>query len=256
VKYNAYMLSKNVKVNSIAAYLRSIRAIYNKAIKQKMVDKASYPFDDFKLETEETASRSLSADILRQIFSVELKTDTPIWHYRNYFILSFCLIGMNFTDLMTLQPSHINNDTVHYQRDKTGKLYSIIVPDVAKKLLRYYKAYHSKNDHRYLLPALINTEDAVLRKKAVMQICKTCNKYMRKIVAMCGIDTHISTYYARYSWANLARELGYNKDLIAEALGHEYGNNETGIYLDKYDSQRINEANERILELIFKKREL
>jgi len=32
----------------------------------------------------------------------------------------------------------------------------------------------------------------------------------------------------RYTYANIAKQLGYSKDLIAEALGHEYGNKVTG----------------------------
>jgi len=56
----------------------------------------------------------------------------------------------------------------------------------------------------------------------------------------------VSTYYARYSWANIARHLGYSKDLIAEALGHEYGNRVTGIYLDEYGNEVIDGANERV----------
>ena len=56
----------------------------------------------------------------------------------------------------------------------------------------------------------------------------------------------LTTYYARYSWANIARKLGYSKDLIAEALGHEYGNRVTGIYLDNYDLEVIDEMNEKV----------
>ena len=36
-----------------------------------------------------------------------------------------------------------------------------------------------------------------------------------------------------------------NKDLIAEALGHEYGNAVTGIYLEPFDLDKVDEMNER-----------
>jgi integrase/recombinase XerD len=43
----------------------------------------------------------------------------------------------------------------------------------------------------------------------------------------------------RYTYANLAKQLGYSKDLIAEALGHEYGNSVTGIYLEQFDNDVV-----------------
>jgi predicted HD phosphohydrolase len=65
---------------------------------------------------------------------------------------------------------------------------------------------------------------------------------------LCNIDKPITTYYARYSWANIARVLGYSKDLIAEALGHDYGNKVTGIYLDNYSNSVIDEMNDRVIK--------
>ena len=44
----------------------------------------------------------------------------------------------------------------------------------------------------------------------------------------------------------IAKSLGYSKDLIAEALGHEYGNKVTGIYLNQYADSVIDEVNERV----------
>lgn len=54
----------------------------------------------------------------------------------------------------------------------------------------------------------------------------------------------ITSYVFRYSYANIAKQLGYSKDLIAEALGHEYGNSVTGIYLEQFDLALIDEMNE------------
>jgi len=75
---------------------------------------------------------------------------------------------------------------------------------------------------------------------------KLCNKYLKRICDLCGIEETVTTYVARHSWATSAKRLGYSKDLIAEALGHEYGNRITGIYLDDYDLEVIDEMNERV----------
>ena len=76
---------------------------------------------------------------------------------------------------------------------------------------------------------------------------------MIEVASLCKIDKSITTYYARYSWANIAKGLGYSKDLIAEALGHEYGNKVTGIYLDHYDNATLDSMNEKLIKAVFKK---
>ena len=69
-----------------------------------------------------------------------------------------------------------------------------------------------------------------------------------------GIHEPITTYVFRYSYANTAKQLGYSKDLIAEALGHEYGNSVTGIYLEQFDQELINSMNNYIIKHIFERK--
>ncbi len=48
------------------------------------------------------------------------------------------------------------------------------------------------------------------------------------------------------------KQLGYSKDLIAEALGHEYGNSVTGIYLEQFDLYKVDEMNGNTINSIVK----
>lgn len=250
-KYNTDMLAKGVKVNSIAAYLRSVRAIYNKAIRSDIVAGDRYPFSKFKIDTEDTPSRKLTINELQSLFKVDLKVGTPIWHNRNYFILSFCLIGINFTDLFTLEPKDLEDNNVFYKRNKTGRLYNFSLHPIAKDLFSYYSSLKSNNNGYYVLPNLQYGLDGLTERKKIKQLCKTCGEYMKEIAGFCKIEKPISTYYARYSWANIAKKLGYSNDLIAEALGHEYGNNVTNIYLDNYSNEVISEVNNQVLKAVF-----
>ena len=52
------------------------------------------------------------------------------------------------------------------------------------------------------------------------------------------------------SYANIAKQLGYSKDLIAEALGHEYGNSVTGIYLEQFELSLVDEMTSRIVSTL------
>jgi hypothetical protein len=44
----------------------------------------------------------------------------------------------------------------------------------------------------------------------------TCNKYLSRLGKLCDLPIRLTTYVARYSWANVAKSLGYPKDQIAE----------------------------------------
>ena len=93
--------------------------------------------------------------------------------------------------------------------------------------------------------------DQLLSSKCIehfQQKLKIVNKHLKNLGAELGTEEKISTYVFRYSYANIAKQLGYSKDLIAEALGHEYGNSVTGIYLEQFDLELIDNMNEVIIK--------
>jgi hypothetical protein len=48
------------------------------------------------------------------------------------------------------------------------------------------------------------------------------------------------------------KQLGYSKDLIAEGLGHEYGNSVTGIYLEQFDMEVVDIMNQNLINSVVK----
>lgn len=245
-QWEAQLLSQGLKANSIAAYFKAIRVIYNRAIKSGIVGREYYPFNEYKIKTERTVQRTLTKTQILQIASLDLPQNTGIERARDLFMLSFYLIGMNFRDLSLLTSDHIHGDRIIYKRQKTHKIYSIKITSQAQQLINKYQ----RSNLPYLLPIISskyfgdNVKEVYIAKEALKNYN---NRHLKKIGALIGIS-HLTTYYARYSWANIARKLGYSKDLIAEALGHEYGNKVTGIYLDHYDLEIIDEMNCRVCE--------
>lgn len=249
-EFHNYLVSEKIKVNTISIYMRTIRAIYNRAIKEGVVPVTFYPFTGYRVKNERTPNRALTVSEMQSIINLTLPVNTPIWHWRNYFLLSFCLCGINFADLLKLTPGNIIDDRVVFRRSKTGKLYSIKLQLVAKEILTpYLKTTVSKS--QFILSVLKESANPVKMKNDTKQAVKTCNEYLQRLATQCEIDKDITTYYARYSFANIAKSLGYSKDMIAEALGHEYGNRVTGIYLDNYDNNVIDAMVGRVIDLVF-----
>jgi integrase/recombinase XerD len=243
--FQRHLVEDGVKQNTIGNYLRSIRAIWNKSIKGKLVDRSLYPFTDITIKTEKTAKRALRVDDLIKIYRAEYKPNTPKWNARNYFLLSFCLRGMSFIDMAYLTQNNIVRDRVAYSRQKTKSKLDIKLIPLAKSILDCYKG---KND-KYLLPVFPcnMVEGGEESKKISRQWIKTTNKWLKRMAIDCEIDAEITTYVTRHSWATTAKRLGYSNELIAECLGHQYGNKITNIYLDDFDQAIVDDVNERVI---------
>jgi integrase/recombinase XerD len=251
--FNASMLAEGIKVNSISQYFRSIRALFNKAVKDGTVEAKLYPFGSFKIKNEKTISRALTKSEMAKIASWKLPVNSSIWHQRNLFLLSFCFIGINLADLLTLTKDNIVDGRIIFRRKKTHKIYSIQIQEKARAIIDYYFTSLPECNTEFLLPFVKQKNNPVQLKKDIQQAIKTCNKRLDRLASDCKIEKSVTTYYARYSWANIAKSLGYSKDVIAEALGHEYGNKVTGIYLDHYDNAVIDSMNQKVVKAVFKK---
>lgn len=242
------LTKEKVKVNSVSNYFRTLRAIYNKAIKAKVIDRGSYPFLDISIKTERTTKRAITVDDLTALAQVDLKPKSRKWHARNFFFLSFALIGASFTDLAYLTSQNIRKGRLTYRRRKTGKELSIKLQPLTEKLLAYYTGSNAK----YLLPVVQTNvdEDSIRAKALITQWIKTTNKWLRSIVEDCKLDCDVTTYVARHSWATTAKRLGFSVEIIAEAMGHEHGNRITNIYLDSFDQGLIDEVNLKVNQSI------
>jgi len=245
-QYNSFQVKRGIKHNTVYLYLRTIRIFYNKAIKSKVVDKALYPFDDYKLRPEKTRKRAVETDVIRAIRNFDLPVNSPIWHNRNYFMLSFYLIGISVVDLCLLTKSNIKGGRVIYKRRKTGRWYDIKLHTEAIEIIALYKS-----GSKYLLPIAddqADTDEKLMR--GIKYKTKIINKYLNRIVKQLRLDQKITTYTARHSWATIAKRAGFSIELIAEALGHEYGNRTTAVYLDTFDQSVIDDVNAHVISCV------
>lgn len=112
--FRQHLIKDGVKQNTIGNYFRSIRAIYNRAIKAKLIDRAYYPFQEISIKSERTAKRAVLVTDLKLINDLSLKLNSREWHARNYFILSFCSRGISFTDMAYLTPKNSFKGIVIY----------------------------------------------------------------------------------------------------------------------------------------------
>ena len=237
------LLKEGLCRNTIAIYMREIRALLNLAIKKGLMERADYPFYNYKIKTEKTISRAITKNELQKIYTYPLIENSVAWHSRNIFFLIFNLIGISFIDLILLKNSSIQNGRIVYKRRKTGKLYSIKITLEASRIINFYQNPNNKYLISYF--EFDNVIKSKVREEAGLRI-KSCNTQLKKIGKKLELPITLTTYVGRYTWANVAKSLGYPKDQIAEALGHSYGNQITGIYLENFGNEIIDEMNEKV----------
>ena len=119
--------------------MRTIRAIYNKAIKKNIVSEKYYPFKGFKIKTEPTIKRSLNKEHISALEKINLKDQPDLDFAKDIFLFSFYNRGMNFIDVFYLTKKEIQEGRIVYRRQKTGKPFSIKITHQAQSIIDKYQ---------------------------------------------------------------------------------------------------------------------
>ena len=244
------LLKRGVSLNGIAVYMRTFRAVCNRAILYNVESFEWYPFRKYKIKKEKTTPRTISIEDMKNYFAIDIPCDDKLYVAWCTGKLIFLLRGINLTDILLLKKNNIHNDRIIYKRSKTGKMYSIkILPQVTELIQQF------SDNSDYLFGSLRNNKiQRTLDLYYFQEYIKKLNIKLKKIGELLKIEEPITTYVFRYSYANIAKQLGYSKDLIAEALGHEYGNGVTGIYLEMFDNDIVDNMNQQVVQTVIKKR--
>ena len=252
-------------VNSRSKNMRNIRSVFNSAIDEGM--RVEYPFSrsggrhggrivndrkrKFKIKTNyHTPKRALTVGQLRALRDYPCAPHQE--KYRDFFMLMFYLIGINAVDLFTARPGQLVNGRLEYDREKTGRPYSIKVEPEAMAIIRKYRG------EKYLL-------DPCDRYRDYTDFLHRMNEQLKLI----GVTYHtrqkksgegmfpgLSTYWARHTWSTIAMGVTRVKDTVGKALGHSWAmDSVTDIYINM-DPRIIDEANRAVLDFVAGSEEL
>ena len=235
-------LAKGNSLNSLAVYMRTIRAIYNKGIKEGIIEREHYPFWEYKIQTEPTQKRAISIEELQKIVKVEVPQDRKLFDYRNYFLASYMMWGISFMDLAFLKLENITNDRIKYRRRKTSKLYDIKLSDQLNNILSYYTENKKPSDFIFPIIKRTQLED---QYKDVKWERKRYNAGLQELAELCGINQKLTSYVARHSFATQALLNEIPLKAISEMLGHSKLST-TEIYLKSLPSSVLDDYADRL----------
>ncbi|MEZ4939320.1 MAG: site-specific integrase [Saprospiraceae bacterium] len=249
VGFDEYLLRRGLKPNAAFVPIRTFKTLLNYAKKEGFVRVEYNPFKEFsftKYRRDKPVKRALSREDIRKIELLELTPGTPEYHAKNYFIFSYYCAGINFIDLAYLRWENIQNGRLVYVRRKTKEQLSPIILEPAKVILKYYQN-EFPNLAGYIFPILDEKHQSLKSKDyRIDKVLRQVNKALKEIAQQIGIESKLTTYVARHSFATNLKKKGVATALISQALGHE-SERTTQIYLDSFENEIIDEAVKSLL---------
>lgn len=242
--YEAYLKQEDVCRNTSSFYMRILRAIYNRAVEQGLVLQ-KFPFRHVYTGIDKTRKRAVSFDIVKQIKHLDLKDSPSSDMAKDAFLLSFYLRGISFIDLAHLKKTDIQDGFLRYIRRKTRQQIIVRWEPQMQALVDKYR--NLTDDSPYLFPFL---QSGVCEQKSRAQLYHNVESrityHLRKIGELIGLDTNLTLYVARHTWASAARERQLPISEISQALGHD-SETTTQIYIRSIQTSVVDQFNSKML---------
>lgn len=223
---NYLLYYKGISRNASSAYMRSLRAGYNEAVKRNECTD-NHPFSSVYTGIDKTRKRAMNSDCLQTIIAAQLPERLQLT--RDLFVFSFLAHGISFIDLAKLRHRNIQGNYIVYQRSKTGQTISILITDTMWSIINKYASKSTR-----LFPII--HEDFEQRKYDTALL--KYNRQLKRISKLCNMQDIITSYTARHSWASEAYRLEVPMSVISTCMGHS-SETTTRIYLRSLDSSYI-----------------
>lgn len=243
LRYEAFLKQRGVSKNTISFYMRILRAVYNRAVEEGLVQQ-SHPFRRVYTGIGKTVKRALPLDDIRRLKRLDLSGSPHLDIARDFFLFSFYTRGMSFIDMAYLQESNLKGKVLVYSRRKTGQQLFIHWEPCMQAIVDKYAGATPGN---YLLPILWGNHDHI-RRCYINALCRV-NRNLRILGQSLQLSIPLTMYVARHSWASAARNKNIPLSVISEGMGHD-SEKTTQIYLASLDSNVVDQANCQILSCI------
>ena len=243
-RYEVWLQSQGLAINTLGTRFRHLRVIYNFAIEEKIVKSEYYPFNSFKVSklSQTTAKRSIQKGEILSVLNYQGQTPLECLAI-DLFTFSYLAAGINFGDIARLTKDNILENRLIYIRKKTQKQIKVLLQEQAIKLIQKY----SMPDNPYLFPILSSFHKTEQQKvNRIHKIIAKVNKSLKEIGERLNIPIDLTTYVARHSFATVLKRSGVNTSLICEALGHS-SERVTQIYLDSFGNDQMEDAMKNLL---------
>lgn len=208
--YADWLKQTGITDSTQSFYLRSFRAILNKAHDDGLIESTSGWFHEVNtsvINPAKTSDGKLNRDLILQIESLDLADNRNAALVRDMFMFGFYCGGMELIDIANLEYANVRNGLLTYNRRLKGLERKVVVGKQAKKII---KRYHGNSD-KYLFPLLTLSENALFSttRNYVGQSLKIIGKAVN--YPRLSFNMNITAYHSMLSKVNIS-ELLLNKE--------------------------------------------
>ena len=244
-EYSAYLMQRGVVRNTVSFYMRNLRAVYNKAVRQRLAEQC-FPFSGVYTGIDHTRKRAVDERLIGRLRNLDLSASAALALARDLFIFSYCTRGMAFVDMAFLRKRDLSGGEIHYVRRKTGQLMTVRLETCMREIIRRYE-WRTRSTP-YVFPLLTAEEPG--RAYAQYQVALNYyNRQLKRLSQRLGFEGSLSSYTSRHSWATAARNHRIPITVISAGMGHT-SEHTTRIYLSSLESSVIDCANRKILSAL------
>ena len=119
--YGEWLRRKGICKDTLSCYMRSLRAVYNKAVEQGLTEQKE-PFVNVFTGISRTRKRSIEKADINKLRAVQVKPGSFMQLVRDVFLFCFYACGMPFVDVAFLKKSQIKGGILVYHRRKTDQV--------------------------------------------------------------------------------------------------------------------------------------
>ncbi|PWI29773.1 integrase [Flavobacteriaceae bacterium LYZ1037] len=247
-KYETYLRSNNNSDGGIGIKMRTLRALYNYAIKSGVVDEKYYPFKIYKISKFKVVGvkKALIRDEMKLMEAIDIEKYPHLINTKNYLVFSYYMGGMNFVDMMKLKWDNIQGDRILYIRSKTKGRFTVKMLEPVKQVIAYYKAQNRPTD--FVFPILLKQDLTPMQVESRKhKTLRRFNKQLKEIAKIQGVEQNVSSYVIRHSFATNLKFAGISTDVIGKSMGH-HDVSVTQAYLKEFKDEIIDDAMSKLLE--------
>ncbi|HOY11602.1 MAG TPA: site-specific integrase [Saprospiraceae bacterium] len=245
-------LEKTGRANAtIGIYMRNLRHIFNRAIKDGIIHQTLYPFNSYKIPVSRNIKKAIPIEAISKIYFTDLQMTERSRLGIDLFVFSFATEGMNFKDILHLKKTDIEDNLLKFKRAKTKETRRdssqqiVYLPELSRTIIDKYFG----NDGPYVFPVLDEQWTPQKMHNHVKWFIKDTNTKLREVAMHEDIPgaEKISTYYARHSYATATIKNGYSIEFLKEKLGHS-SVKVTQSYIASFGLDIDKEASDKLLK--------
>ena len=220
--FAAYLQNEGRSLTTVSLYIRCIRSLFNKAIANR--DTREYPFynsktnpQGYKIPMPTKGKKAFTDTELKKLIEYTPTESQQFWY--DMFMFSYYVGGINIKDIALLKQSNVSNNTLSFVRKKTEhstpKEITLPLNERAKIILDRWNT-----GEKYIFPLIDENESNEATYKTIKSKIRNINRVVKRICNSLEINTPVSTYTARHTFASKLARSGAPILLISESLSH------------------------------------